>query len=93
MLTRKANKRHDEEMNEVKDKLIRNKLKQATPSKKKSVRVEGKEKEKEEALIKEKVTNDKKKEKALAIGEKSKASNRKQLSTTINKLDKKNFGE
>jgi len=51
--------------------------------------VEGKEKEKEEALIKEKVTNDKKKEKALAIEKKSKASNRKQLSTTINKLDKK----
>ena len=47
--------------------------------------MEGKEKEKEEALIKEQVKNDKKKEKA-------KASNRKQLSTTINKLDKKNLG-
>ena len=29
LLTSKANKRHDEEMKEVKDKLIRNKLKQA----------------------------------------------------------------
>ena len=48
--------------------------------------MEGKEKEKEEALIKEQVKNDKKKEKA-------KASNRKQLSTTINKLDKKILGE
>ena len=28
LLTRKQNKRHDEEMNEVKDKLIKNKLKQ-----------------------------------------------------------------
>ena len=44
--------------------------------------MEGKEKEKEEALIKEKVKNDKKKEKG-------KASKKKQLSTTINKKAKK----
>ena len=31
LLTEKQNKRHDEEMNEVKEKLIKNKLKQPTP--------------------------------------------------------------
>ena len=62
LLSRKQNKRHDKEMNEFKDKLIKNKLKQ-TASKKKSVRVEGKEKEKEEAVVK----------KALVKGKKTKA--------------------
>ena len=31
LLTKKQNKRHDEEMNEVKEKLIKNKLQQPTP--------------------------------------------------------------
>ena len=31
LLTKKQNKRHDEEMNEVKEQLIKNKLKQPTP--------------------------------------------------------------
>ena len=31
LLTKKQNKRHDEEMNEVKEKLIKNKLKQPSP--------------------------------------------------------------
>ena len=31
LLTKKQNKRHDEEMNKVKEKLIKNKLKQPTP--------------------------------------------------------------
>ena len=52
--------------------------------------MEGKDKEKEEALIKEKLTKDKKKEEALVKGKKSKASKRK-LPTTISKLDQKNL--
>ena len=74
LLSRKQNKRHDKEMNEFKDKLIKNKLKQ-TASKKKSVRVEGKEKEKEEALVK----------KALVKGKKNKGSKRKLPADTKNK--------
>ena len=61
-------------MNEFKDKLIKNKLKQ-TASKKKSVRVEGKEKEKEEAVVK----------KALVKGKKNKGSKRKLPANTKNK--------
>ena len=46
-------------------------------SKKKSVRVEGKDKEKEEALVKEKQTEYKKKEVAMMKGKKNKGSKRK----------------
>ena len=50
--------------------------------------MEGKDKEKEEALVKEKLTKDKNKEKALVKGEKSKVSKRK-VPTTFSQLDKK----
>ena len=50
--------------------------------------MEGKDKEKEEALVQEKLTKDKKKEEALVKGKKSKASKRK-LPTTFSQLDKK----
>ena len=57
-------------------------------SKKKSLRVEVKDKKKEEALVKGKITKYKKKEEALVKGKITKASKRKLL-TNFSQLDKK----